>query len=169
MRLVTGGQTGVDRAALEVAAALGLSCGGWVPSGGWAEDRPEPPGICADYPTLEPTPSTDPAVRTEWNVRDSDRTLVLVDPGGLAASPGTATTVVFAKDYDRPCLVVPMDAPDAEGRIAAWMSDAGPGLVLNVAGPRESEAPGIHHAATVLLRAVLSPFADQEPSAVIRP
>ena len=162
MRLVTGGQTGVDRAALEVAAALGLSCGGWVPRGGWAEDRPEPPGICADYPTLRPTPSADPAERTEWNVRDSDRTLVLAGPGGLAASPGTAATVAFADRYGRPCLVVPVDAPDSPGRIAAWLADAGAGLVLNVAGPRESEAPGIQQAATILLRAVLAPFAGRQ-------
>ena len=155
MKIVSGGQTGIDRAALEAAVAHGLSVGGWVPHGGWAEDRPVPPGICADYPSLKPTPSADPAERTEWNVRDSDRTLILVTAAGLAASPGTAVTAAFAGRYDRPCLVVDIGQPDAADRIARWLAEAGPETVLNIAGPRESEAPGIHAAAAALLRDAL--------------
>ncbi|SDB16132.1 putative molybdenum carrier protein [Bauldia litoralis] len=159
MIVVSGGQTGVDRAALKAAVALGLAHGGWVPRDGWAEDQPQPPGICADYPELKPTPSADPVERTEWNVRDSDRTLILVSPGGLAASPGTAATLRFARCLGRPALVVPVDAVDAAGRIAAWLPGATSALVLNVAGPRESEAPGIQAAAEAILRHALTRYA----------
>lgn len=159
MIVVSGGQTGVDRAALKAAVALGLSHGGWVPRDGWAEDRPQPPGICADFPELRPTPSAGPVERTEWNVRDSDRTLILVGPGGLVASPGTAATLRFARRLGRPALVVPVDAADTATRIAAWLPGATSGLVLNVAGPRESEAPGIQAAAEALLRHALTRFA----------
>ncbi|MCB1486494.1 MAG: hypothetical protein KDJ88_03435 [Bauldia sp.] len=156
MKVVSGGQTGVDRAALEAASGLGFPVGGWVPRGGWAEDRTDPPGILADYPSLRPTPSAKPAERTEWNVRDSDRTLILVTAAGLAASPGTAVTAAFAGRYGRPCLVVDIDAADAAARVADWLAEASPDDVLNVAGPRESEAPGIEASAAVLLKAALS-------------
>jgi hypothetical protein len=66
LTLVSGGQTGVDRAALDVALERGMVAGGWCPAGRWAEDAPIP----ADYPLRE-TPSAHPAQRTEWNVRDS--------------------------------------------------------------------------------------------------
>lgn len=79
MKIVSGGQTGVDRAALDVAMALGLEIGGWCPAGRWAEDGP----IDARYP-LNETPSADPAQRTEWNVCDSDGTLILT---GAVGSP----------------------------------------------------------------------------------
>ncbi|MEQ9691994.1 MAG: putative molybdenum carrier protein [Bauldia litoralis] len=159
MIVVSGGQTGVDRAALKAAVALALSHGGWVPRDGWAEDRPQPPGICADFPELRPTPSAGPVERTEWNVRDSDRTLILVGPGGLVASPGTAATLRFARRLGRPALVVPVDAADPATRIAAWLPGATSGLGRAVAGPRESEAPGIQAAAEALLRHALTRFA----------
>ena len=75
VEIVSGGQTGVDRAALDVALALGLACGGWCPRGRRAEDGPLP----ARYPLRE-TPSASYPERTEWNVRDSDGTLVLHRP-----------------------------------------------------------------------------------------
>ena len=59
MRLISGGQSGVDRAALDVAIARGMPYGGWCPKGGWAEDFPEPPGLLAEYPHLAETPSTE--------------------------------------------------------------------------------------------------------------
>ena len=73
-----GGQSGVDRAVLEVAVEKGIDYGGWCPQGGWAEDIIQPPGVMTVFPNLRETPSADPAQRTEWNVRDSDVTLVLV-------------------------------------------------------------------------------------------
>ncbi|PVG81825.1 molybdenum cofactor carrier [Nocardioides gansuensis] len=159
VRLVSGGQTGADRAALEVAVRLGLEYGGWVPRGGWAEDLPTPPGVMALFPALREAPSADPAERTRLNVRDSDATLVLRGEG--VASPGTDLTVAVAQELGRPCLVTPGDAAE----VAAWLADVhrelGRGLVLNVAGPRESTQPGIHQAARDLLLAVLPiPHAD---------
>jgi hypothetical protein len=65
MKLISGGQTGVDRAVLDVAAARGIAYGGWCPKGGWAEDCPQPLGLLAKYPLLTETPLADPAQRTE--------------------------------------------------------------------------------------------------------
>ncbi len=83
----TGGQTGVDRAALDFALARGLSYGGWCPRGGWAEDFPVAPGLLAEYPRLTETPSDLPEQRTAWNVRDSHATLILVRGDELSRSP----------------------------------------------------------------------------------
>ncbi len=149
MRIVSGGQTGVDRAALETARALGLPIGGWCPAGGWAEDLPEPPGLMAQFPELRETPSSEPAQRTEWNVRDSDATLVLTRGG--VRSPGTAATVAIAERLERPHLVVDVGAPAI---IDGWLRQLGRGLVLNVAGPRESQAPGIGRDARATLTAL---------------
>ena len=89
MKIISGGQTGVDRAALDVAIERGLDWGGWCPKGGWAEDFPDPPGLLAKYSHLRETPGRHPLQRTEWNVRDSDATLIITDSGGLSVSIGT--------------------------------------------------------------------------------
>jgi hypothetical protein len=154
VKIVSGGQTGVDRAALDVSVALGLSHGGWCPRGGWAEDMPNPPGLLARYPGVKETPSKNPSKRTGWNVRDSDRTLILVDHRGPAPSQGTALTLRLVQRYGRPHLLVDIDGPDAVERIATWLADAGEGLTLNVAGPRESTAPGIYGKARRVLMEV---------------
>jgi hypothetical protein len=156
MKIVCGGQSGVDRAALDAAIALGIPYGGWCPKGGWAEDFPDPPGLLAVYPELKPTPSADPAKRTRWNVRDSDRTLILTGAGGLAVSPGTELTLRYAERIARPHRVVDASDPAAGEAIRAWLDGAPDGLVLNVAGPRESNAPGIYEAARRVLEAALS-------------
>jgi len=145
MKIVTGGQSGVDRAALDVALELGLDRGGWCPAGRWAEDGP----IEARYPLRE-TPSADPAERTEWNVRDSDGTLLLT--GG--ASAGTALTRDIARRLKRPVFSWPADAVEDVGLFRRWLQVYGI-RTLNVAGPRESESPGIHVAACRILRAYL--------------
>src|SRR5512134_3746342 len=97
-RVVSGGQTGVDRAALDAALALGLPCGGWCPRGRRAEDG----AIPLHYPLRE-TPTARYPQRTEWNVRDSDGTLILTRgrPRG-----GTAYTISVARRLGRPLLVV---------------------------------------------------------------
>jgi hypothetical protein len=136
----------VDRAALDVALALGISHGGWCPAGRAAEDGPVP-----ERYRLSETPSADPAQRTAWNVRDSDATLVLSGPG---ASGGTARTLEAAREYDRPLLVVPPDVAHVRDA-RAWLREIAP-EVLNVAGPRESEAPGIHGRSVAFLEALLS-------------
>jgi hypothetical protein len=149
-QIVSGGQTGVDRAALDVALELGLPCGGWCPKGRLAEDGPIP----ERYPLRE-TRSARYARRTLWNVRDSDATLILArEPLG----GGTAYTERCAQELERPCLVVPPDARDdaAVGRVRAWL-DANDVEILNVAGPRESGAPGIRDLAVAFLRRLLAP------------
>jgi len=155
-RLVSGGQTGADRAALDVAIKLGIPYGGWCPRGGRAEDRPDAPGLLRDYPELRETPSDDAAVRTEWNVRDSDATMLLTDrPESLIG--GTALTRDLASRLGRPVLVTSTD--DAE-TVRAWLRElrarSPRALVLNVAGPRESREPGLYAAACRLLEQVLT-------------
>src|ERR1700722_8066936 len=105
MKLLSGGQSGVDRAVLDVALAQDIDYGGWCPKGGWAEDLPEPPGLLAKYPLLKETPLADPAQRTEWNVRDADACMILADAEDLAVSSGTALAEELAHRYRRPLLV----------------------------------------------------------------
>lgn len=157
VRLVSGGQTGADRAALEVAVRLGLEYGGWVPHGGQAEDLPDPPGVMALFPALRESSSADPSVRTRLNVRDSDATLVVRGDG--MASPGTDLAVAMSLELGRPCLVTEGDA----AAVAAWLSGLGGALTLHVAGPRESEQPGVGQATRNLLLAVL-PVRHPDPN-----
>jgi Circularly permutated YpsA SLOG family len=159
--VISGGQSGVDRAALDAAVACGIPYGGWCPRGGWAEDLPEPPGIRARYPLLRETPLADPAERTEWNVRDSDACLIIVDAGAIAASRGTALAQELAARYGKPLLVVDLGKADAAMRVRAWLEallashDETPFRVA-IGGPRESEAKGIYEKARVFLGEVLA-------------
>ncbi len=145
--IVSGGQSGVDRAALDVALALGLACGGWCPRGRRAEDGP----IDERYPLAE-TPLAAYAQRTAWNVRDSDATLVLLRdrPAG-----GTRFTIAQAARAGRPWRVVRLADGATPETTARWLRH--PAIrVLNVAGPRESEAPGIGEAAAAYLGRLLA-------------
>ena len=155
--IVSGGQTGVDRAALDFGRRTGTPVRGWCPAGGWTEDFPEAPGVVVDYPELRATPSPDPRQRTEWNVRDSDATLVLVRPG--VVSPGSDATVAFARQHGRPHVLAGVADVTL---VRAWIGELPLGAVLNVAGPRESQAPGIHAEALALLAAVLDGEAGSE-------
>lgn len=151
MKIISGGQSGVDRAALDVAIERGMEWGGWCPKGGWAEDFPNPPGLLPHYPHLRETPEPHPLQRTEWNVRDSDATLVLVRDG--VDSPGTMLTIRVAEALRRPHLVVGVhDVATARG----WLDALPDPTVLNVAGPREGEAPGIQAEAGLLLDALFA-------------
>jgi hypothetical protein len=146
-KIVSGGQTGVDRAALDVAIALGFACGGWVPRHRRAEDG----RIAARYPVREaPGPAYEE--RTRLNVRDSDATLVLTRgrPTG-----GTALTVAVARSRGRPYLIVDLDGEAEPDAVRRWLVDHRV-RVLNVAGPRESSSAGIHEAAVDFLNAVLA-------------
>lgn len=153
--LVSGGQTGVDRAALDVAIELGIPYRGWCPQGGWAEDEPEPPGLLARYPSLRPTPTAAPAERTRRNVRDSDATLVLTR-GRPGASPGTALTIETAQGLGRPLVVADLDGPRALADARGLLAGLSPAAALNVAGPRESGAPGVYDLARALLAELLA-------------
>ena len=147
-RIVSGGQTGVDRAALDVALELGIACGGWCPRGRRAEG-----GRIPDRYPLRETPSAGYAQRTEWNVRDADATLVL-HRGALRG--GTALTVALARRFGKPCCTVDLETGAAGASVRDWLA-AHVVALLNVAGPRESQAPGIGEQARGVLRAVLAP------------
>jgi hypothetical protein len=159
MKILSGGQSGVDRAALDVAIARGVEYGGWCPKGGWAEDYVEPPGLLAVYPNLKETPSADPAQRTEWNVRDADACMIAVDSRGLPGSKGTALARELAARYHKPMLIVNLSESNAPEVAAAWLREQrnafGLDLALAVGGPRESETPGIYRAVREFLSTVL--------------
>jgi hypothetical protein len=153
-RVLSGGQTGVDRAALDVALELGLPCGGWCPKGRKAEDGP----IERCYP-LQETPSADYAQRTEWNVRDSDGTLIL-SQGELTG--GTAQTVELAARLGKPCLLVDLTKHPSVSAVLAWSNERKI-RVLNVAGPRESNSPGVYGQTATFLRALLPAVSGTRP------
>jgi hypothetical protein len=137
----------VDRAALDVALELGLECGGWCPRGRKAEDGPIP----ERYP-LQETPTADYPQRTEWNVRNSDGTLLLTrgTPRG-----GTALTQELAIQQGKPHLVVDLSQPPGAEVVREWARRNGV-RVLNVAGPRESDNPGIYDEGVRFLRHLLA-------------
>ncbi|HZC78582.1 MAG TPA: putative molybdenum carrier protein [Ktedonobacterales bacterium] len=144
-KVVSGGQSGVDRAALDAAGELGIARGGWCPRGRRAEDGPIPRRY-----RLAETPSGNYVQRTEWNVRDSDGTLI-VNRGRLDG--GTLLTAELARGrYCKPLLIVQLGRRIRAERFQAWLA-RNRVRVLNVAGPRESKRPGIYRAAkAVLLR-----------------
>jgi Circularly permutated YpsA SLOG family len=146
-KIISGGQTGVDRAALDVALELGLPCGGWCPKGRRAEDGVIP----ASYP-LEEASSPDYRVRTGLNVQDSDGTLILTW-GQLAG--GTLLTLKLARRLHKPYFVVDLVHGEGATSVQDW-GRAKKIRILNVAGPREGEAPGIHARASSFLREVLN-------------
>jgi hypothetical protein len=147
-----GGQTGVDRAALDVAMALHISTRGWVPRGRRAEDGTIP----LSYRGLQETTSTDYAERTTWNVRDTDATLILYRE---TLSGGSAFTHDEALRLRRPVLVLDLGsaAPhNAVARIRSWLNGVA-GSRLNVAGPRASSDPAIYADAMAVLFEALVP------------
>jgi Circularly permutated YpsA SLOG family len=158
MKIVTGGQTGVDRAALDVAVAHGIDYGEWCPRGGWAEDFSDPPGVLAKFPLLRETTLADPAQRTAWNIRDSDAVLILVGDAGTSVSAGTMLARQLAQGQGKPTLVIDLSRADATARASEWLaaqgSRFGAGLRLGIGGPRESEAPGIYDRAYAFLSAL---------------
>ncbi len=171
-RIISGGQTGVDRAALDAALEKNFPCGGWCPLGRKAEDGTIP----ARYP-LKETDSPDYEERTERNVAEADGTLALTrgEPTG-----GTAFTIAIARGYGKPCLVLDLDTTfhcnqvkERNGgrglhsalesmdvtlpiTIQTWLRENNI-RVLNVAGPRESTNLGIYKMAKALLEKIVKP------------
>lgn len=148
-KIVSGGQAGADRAAIDFAIRLGVRYGGWVPKGGWAEDFEEPPGLLQRYPMLKSTGSADLELRTSRNVRDSDGTLVVILPG--THSPGTTWTVSEAIRLERPFRVVDPISPEAHEMLESLVQEMPESATLNVAGPRESESTEVYDTLTKLL------------------
>ena len=155
LEIVSGGQTGVDRAALDLAIERAIPYSGWCPRGGWAEDMPEPPGLLACYPMLRETPLADPAQRTEWNVRDCDALLILIDAQGADVSQGTALAIRLAQCYERPYLLASLAEGGATDRVVAWLERERSRRIA-IGGPRESEAPGIYEASKQFLAQVFA-------------
>jgi hypothetical protein len=148
-KIVSGGQTGVDRGALDAALDAGFPCGGWCPRGRKAEDGPVPPR----YPLLE-MPGTAYRARTKQNVIDSDGTLILFFG---ALSGGTLETLRIAEELGKPVLTLDCNAKgieDATVEAAAFARVNGI-ETLNVAGPRESAQPGAADHARRLVAAVI--------------
>jgi hypothetical protein len=135
-KIISGGQTGADRAGLDVAFKLGIPCGGWCPKGRKAEDGP----IDLRYP-LKETNSVNYRIRTERNVRESDGTLIFTwrEPKG-----GTALTMKLAQKYKKPCLIVDLHEGGDSKAVQKWV-EVNQIKVLNIAGLRESEFPGIYN------------------------
>lgn len=149
-RIVSGGQTGADRGALDAAIELGIDCGGYCPRGRRAEDG----AIPSHYPLTE-TDSQRYEVRTAMNVRESGATLI-VSYG--VPTGGTALTMRLARDSGRPLLHVDLNVtPTAQAAtlVRQFLADEGI-ATLNVAGPRESGQPGIAQAVRALLLTALS-------------
>ena len=145
-RIVSGGQTGVDRAALDVARELGIAAAGWCPRGRRAED-----GRIRRRYRLRETPSRDYAQRTEWNVRDSDATLIVSD---RPLEGGTLLTARLAARKGKAVLVVEPGKALRGGKFLAWLG-RNRVRVLNVAGPRGSRHPGVYAQAKRVLAELL--------------
>ena len=135
-KIVSGGQTGADIAALDVALLYNFPHGGWCPKGRLSLDGP----IQAKY-LLKETPSEGYPQRTEWNVRDSDGTVVFTFSN--VPTGGSLKTIGFAKKHDKPCLHLSKACYDAEVRLQRFV-DEHKIKTLNVAGSRESKDPGIY-------------------------
>lgn len=151
LKLISGGQSGADISIVEVARALDLPCGGMVPAGWMTEDGPR-----SDLETLGFTQagSREYAVRTRQNVEQSDATLVFAtDPD----SDGTRLTIAHARRCGKPVrLLDPYESGTIE-KAEAWLREIRP-EILNIAGNRESRAPGIRRQVECILRVALSRY-----------
>jgi hypothetical protein len=148
-KIISGGQTGVDRGALDAALDAGIACGGWCPKGRKAEDGEIP----ARYPLSEMAGSAYRA-RTKQNVADSDGTLIVFF-GQL--SGGTRETLLIAEELGKPVLTLDCSVKSIEDAAveAAAFIELNAIATLNVAGPRESSYSGSTEIARRLVSAVL--------------
>ena len=156
-RIISGGQTGADRAALDFAIASDYSHGGWAPRGREAEDGCIPPKY-----QLTELPDGGYRQRTRRNVEDSDSTLI-VNLGELDG--GTLATKIFAEKAGKPHYVAQVDdgaTDEMAASVLAWLR-AHHIKTLNVAGPRESKRPGIYQQTTALLQAVEKALFENVP------
>lgn len=153
MKIISGCQTGVDRAAIDVAREIGLDYGGSVPKGRRAEDGK----INKKYDKLTELESDCYEFRTEKNVTDADAILIFTvgKPAG-----GTALTIECADKHKKPYLLIDLrNKTDYEviQLIQEWLSENQP-EILNVAGPRESSVPGIYERVFVILYNIYDPL-----------
>ena len=144
-KLISGGQTGADRAALDVAIGLGFPHGGWIPKGRLTEAEPLP----AKY-RLEEIADTSYTTRTEKNVMESDGTLIL-SHGSLTGGSDLARNLTISNQ--KPCLHIDLDDHSdllAAKKIGSWVANHEI-AILYVTGPRASKDPDIYNAARKVL------------------
>ena len=157
LKIISGAQTGVDRAALDAALDAGLPCGGWIPRGRLAEDGT----IDGNYSFLKECDSSDYIVRTELNVQEADATLIL-HRGPM--SGGTEITHAFCRRYKKPVLALDLaglETVAAGESIIKFLRQQKP-KVLNVAGPRESKVPGIYEETQKLLAVIFTLLVNEK-------
>jgi hypothetical protein len=149
LKIVAGGQTGVDRAALEWALANGIPHGGWCPKGRKAEDGVIPPQF-----QLRETGSDNYSIRTRRNVRDSGGTVIFSESADLTG--GTKETAEFVKEIGKPLLKLASSAGIQESatQLNSFLKEHGI-VVLNVAGPRASEEPEVSQFVNAVLTQAL--------------
>ena len=147
-KIISGGQTGVDRAALDASINAGYPVGGWCPKGRLAED-----GTIPRKYSLDCTPTNSYTQRTEWNVRDSDGTLIISPYSTL--SGGTAYTLAMIERWKKPYWLINMGSDYCDKHVCSWLINNRI-HILNVAGPRESTFPGIYRRAYVILTRLLN-------------
>ena len=160
-KVISGGQTGVDQAALSAAQACGLAIGGWCPPGRESEAGPIPVRSPLRETPVERSadaPDVPRSLRTEWNVRDADAVLILTAERDAADDPGSVWAAQCARRYGRPLLECDAADPRAAVRIVDWLR-AAPIETLSVGGPSERTQPGIGAAAYALLVDVFSQVA----------
>lgn len=152
-KIVSGGQTGVDSAALDVAKEYGITTGGWVPKGMLNEYNEI---INSEY-NIQETPSSDVKQRTEWNVRDADATLIIYR---TILTGGTEYTYQQVINNKKPYLLVNLSSLsifEAVDKVSKWLSKLN-GTILNIAGPRDSEDMNIYKDAKELLSAIIKKY-----------
>jgi hypothetical protein len=146
MKIISGGQTGADRAALDVALEFQVACGGFCPKGRRSEDGRIP----EKYPLTE-TATNEYAERTELNVQTGDGTLILVDK---EADKGTLLTMSLCEVYNKPFLIIDLSENNPPETVIQWVK--GNNIhVLNIAGSRERFSPGIYQKAYSFLMSVI--------------
>jgi len=146
-KIISGGQTGADQAALDVAIKLGIPHGGWIPKGRKTENE-----ILPGKYQLQEMSTSSYSKRTEQNVLDSDGTLIL---SNRKLTGGSALTKKMAKKHDRPWVHVDMNKlsiVDAANIVKSWI-DRNNIKILNVAGPRASKSQGIYQTTIEVLKA----------------
>jgi hypothetical protein len=151
IKIISGGQTGVDRAALDAALDTGVASGGWCPADRMAED-----GVIPDHYPLQPLPGGGNDERTRRNVADSDGTVIFTfgQPAG-----GTETTRLAALESNKPLLVIDTRTTEPHAAVQQMQAflERHDIQTLNIAGPRASEQPAIGAFVYRCMKALLKP------------